>query len=257
MKRTMLTIVSNSLVAFAAVVAVSIAGLGAQREPLPKSNESFRGIRPQTTRDPRKTSNPIQRVASFDELRAREVDDVAQARFFDIYQGEKLTAQGNISAGRNLDPPYTAPPPGGFTGEDPNSPTGRLRSGICATEATIVGRVVSSRVFANSNRTWLYTKYVIQSEQLVRPKTLPRTITVSIASGVADVNGSVVSTMSLPLLEPDRIYAITARRIPDSSAFTPAGGVPILLGTEIKGEALERVNQMIEIASKCKLGATE
>ena len=77
-------------------------------------------------------------------------------------------------------------------------------------------------------------------------------ITVSIASGIMDVAGAVIKTISLPLLVPGRIYAITAHQIAGSSAFTPRAGSPIDLGPELKGESLQLVNELIDFSTACK-----
>jgi hypothetical protein len=244
----------------AALIAVGIFGTGGARAHQARllSDRSQSASAPHTTRDPAKPSNQIQRVAALSELQAQDVDGVAQARFFDIYGGEKLSLDGGSSSRSiSFGPiPVEGPPNDGFPGAEP-TPKGRLQRRVCGTEATIVGRVSASRVYSNSKQTWLYTRYEIEPKASVRPSTLPRMPIVSIASGMVSVNGVLIKTISLPLLEPDRIYAITARRIPGSTAFTPVFGEPINLGTELKGQTLQRVDELIEAAASCKQGGTE
>ena len=170
---------------------------------------------------------PIVRVESFEDIRARPGEEQVRAAIFDR-EGQPLRERPNIYEGPAEIPLSPGEPP------KPLLRQRRLHDAVCGAEAVVVGYPTSKRVLLNRSETALFTDFTFEVGQWLRPGRLGPSIVVSGFGGRVIVAGKVYTTGITVLLDngwtrydrPEGLalrieqpYLLFLRRLPKTQAF--------------------------------------
>ncbi len=202
----------------------------------------------QSQRDPQARPD-THRVATFEELEPRTAEEIALARFFRDKGHARLTEMSEVNLKEAVD--YRPIPP--RSGSRPNESASEryFRASICNAEAVFVGRVSDYQVRVTEGGTWLFTTYTVVPVSTVQPLNLADEVSLSIASGVVDVGGKVVTTMTLPLLKNGRHYLFFANRVPGNRGYV-AEGRSDEVTWPADADLLGRLNRITQVNEECR-----
>jgi len=143
--------------------------------------------------------NAVQRVDSFDDIRAKTADELKRARAFDQYQGCNICLSGR----RLTDfPDGTIRVTTGGAGHlvdlgPPPTPERWLWDQACRADAIAIGRPASRRALLNAEESYLFTDYSIDVDEWIRRLDgHDRTVTMSLPGGDVYVGAAFYSAGS-------------------------------------------------------------
>ncbi len=200
---------------------------------------------------------PIQTVGSLNELRAVTPAEKARAERFNFSHLPPLIESKALHMGSGLailpDPPVDGRP-------DPDAEERQL---VCRSDGIAYGSVQRSRVLLNKDETFLFTDYVVQVTQWVKPERGPSEILASQIGGAARVGTTVLRATTDYGMTRDKTLLLFLVAIPKGDAYQVMGTPRIVFNGKVVGgvpgnqglhDAQKTTDRLRSLDKQCKGG---